>query len=383
MRRLVGLFTLVVLLTLTACSAAGSSTEDMAAGSDGGAQEMPDDVDAAHDEGTAGDASGEVGSPPTAAGDRQFVVSGSVTLTVEDVRRAVRDAAMIVERVGGHVQERVEEGDGEGSGSAFLVVRIPSEEVTATLEQLEQLGTVTDTRLTSTEVTAQVRDLEARIRALKVSVARLEDLLARAGSISDIVQAEQMLTERQADLESLESQRAGIAAQVDMATFRLDIWTEESEPEPEPTGFWAGLVTGWNALVTTLAGALQVLGVLLPWLIFAALVTAVVVPVTRRLKLRRAATAPPSAPYPGPAVPFGSQPAPAGPPGSAPAPVPPAAPTGAPAPPAASAPVPDPAAPPPAPPAETAEPTSPPTARKKPRAPKAAPPEPPVAPGEG
>lgn len=382
MRRLVGLVTLLVLLTLTGCAAGGASTEDMAVGSDGGAPEMAADVDTAYEE-AAGDASGEVGRAPTATGDRQFVVSGSISLTVEDVRRAARDAAMIVERVGGHVQERVEEGDGEaGSGSAFLVVRIPSQEVTGTLEQLEQLGTVKDTRLTSTEVTAQVRDLDARIRALKVSITRLEDLLARAGSIADVVQAEQMLTDRQADLESLQSQRAALGAQVDMATFRLDIWTEASEPEPVATGFMAGLSDGWQALLTTLGATLQVLGVLLPWLIFAAVITAVIVPITRRMRPRKASTAPPSAPYPGPAVPFGSHPAPAGPHGSVPAPVPPAAPAGAPVPPAASAPVPDPAAPPPAAPAQTAEPTASPAARKKPRAPKAAPSEPPAAPDE-
>src|SRR5690606_31551349 len=175
--------------TRTGGGAGGASAGGMAVGRGGAGPEIPADVDATYAEaGAAGDASGEIGRPPSVTSDKQFVVSGSVSLTVEDVRRAARDAAMIVERVGGHVQERVEEGDGDGSGSAFLVVRIPAQEVTGTLEQLEKLGSVKDTRLTSTEVTAQVRDLDARIRALKVSITRLEDLLGRAGSIADIVQ---------------------------------------------------------------------------------------------------------------------------------------------------------------------------------------------------
>lgn len=290
MRHVLRSLALVTVLVLAGCSGGGGAD---------GASDTAMSVESQDMASTGGDDSGAMAESGAALeADRQFVTSGSVSLTVEDPHTAARDAALLVERVGGHVQQRNEEGGGEdGSGSARLVVRIPAAEVTATLEQLEKLGEVQDTSLTSTEVTDQARDLDARIRALQISVARLEDLLGRAGSIADVVEAEQVLTQRQSELESLQSQRAGLADKVEMSTFEINLWTEDAVPEEPATGFLAGLVTGFTTLMVTLRGILQAIGVLLPWLVFAGLVTAVVVIVSRWIGRRKAATAPSSAPY--------------------------------------------------------------------------------------
>jgi hypothetical protein len=64
-------------------------------------------------------------------------------------------------------------------------------------------------------------------------------------------------------------------------------------PPGGPDGFVDGLATGWRALTTALGAAVVVLGVLLPWLAVAALVTVgVLVPI--RLARRRAAVATPA-----------------------------------------------------------------------------------------
>src|SRR5665647_1698175 len=167
-----------------------------------------------------------------------------------------------------------------------------AQDVTSTLERLADYGTVADVNLARTDVTMQVRDLEARIRALNLSIARMEDLLARATTTTDLVNAEQMLTDRQSELESLLSQQALLADQVSMSTLDIQMWTVESAPEPEPepaTGFWAGLVNGWNSFYDTGSSALMVIGAMLPWLVFFALLALVVVVIRRPLKRRQAA----------------------------------------------------------------------------------------------
>ncbi|NTW41044.1 MAG: DUF4349 domain-containing protein, partial [Cellulomonadaceae bacterium] len=201
---------------------------------------------------------------------------------------AAQDAAMIVEAVGGHIQERVEQSaQDETSASAYLVMRIPAAAVTDALASIGELGTVEGTSLTSTEVTAQAKDLDARIHALEVSVSRLEDLLGRAGSIDDVVAAEQVLTDRQSQLESLQSQRNALAEQVDLSTIRLDLWSAGEAPSDPNPSFFGGLATGWDALVVTLTGALALIGVLIPWFVFVALVVAVVWFVRRQVLSRR------------------------------------------------------------------------------------------------
>ncbi|MBX9246202.1 DUF4349 domain-containing protein, partial [Actinotalea ferrariae] len=304
MRNLMRSLAVAAVLLVAGCSAGGGDAASERSDGGGAAPEAVEQHDLGGEGGSAvGDEDAE----------QQFITTGSVSMVVEDPAASSAEAAALVEAAGGHVQERVEQGGAEDEfASAYLVVRIPADEVTPTLDALKELGEVRDTSLQSEEVTEQVRDLDARIRALEISISRLEGLLERAGTVTEIVEAEQVLTERQSELEVLLSRQASLADDVALSTFRIDMYTAEAEPAEEPSGFWAGLVDGWNALVATLNGLLQVIGALLPWILFAALVTAVVLAVRRALKRRGATTTSPSASFPGAAA-GGPVAAPAGP----------------------------------------------------------------------
>jgi len=177
----------------------------------------------------------------------------------------------------------------DGKGSARLTLRIPASALTATLDAFGKLGTVENISLTATDVTGTAQDLDARIDAMKISVQRLEDLLRKATTSADLVAAESALNDRQMQLESMQAQRALLADQVSMATIRLGLFAQGDAPKKTPHGFWGGLVTGWNSLVTAVSGALVVLGVLLPWLAFFAVLGAIVWAVVRFVRQRRPA----------------------------------------------------------------------------------------------
>ena len=277
--------------------------------------------------GAVGDKAGEL----TADADRQVVVTGQVSISVTDPLAAAGQVARIVEAAGGHVQERREQAARNGNeASASIVARIPTAQVTATLEKLDSIGEVVNSSQSSTEVTAQARDLDARIRALQISIGRLEDLLKRSGTVSDVVSAEQVLTDRQSQLEQLQSQRAALAEQVAMATITIQLWPDGSVPSEPPTGFLSGLASGWNGLLVAGRVVLTLFGVVLPWLVVAGLLIAAVLPLTRRLRRRNAAMAPrsassaPAAGWPPMAYPPTTQAGPPAPYGAAPV-MPPAA----------------------------------------------------------
>ncbi|WP_225753980.1 DUF4349 domain-containing protein [Actinotalea sp. Marseille-Q4924] len=282
---------------LAGCTGAGAGADSAeVAASDGG--------------GSSDAAGGESGGDEAADMDlgaeaRQVVTEGSVVLEVEDPRAAANDAALLVEHAGGRVAERVESAgsDPDGDSTASLVVRVPADEVSRVLEQLRQFGEVRDVQLTSTDVTGQVTDLDARVRALETSVGRLEVLLAEATTTQAVIEAEQTLTDRQEQLERLLSQRALLADRVEMATFRLEMWTADAVPQPAATGFWGGVSTGWESLVTAVGTVLLVVGVLLPWALAAGVVALLVIALRSRMR-RQATTASPVA-TPPPAAPVG------------------------------------------------------------------------------
>ncbi|MFL6089705.1 MAG: DUF4349 domain-containing protein [Aeromicrobium sp.] len=205
--------------------------------------------------------------PLTAPGKhREVVTTGSATVTVKDpADRATRFTAW-VENHGGRVDARSESRDDEGHTSAHIVARIPSKQVSAAVTVLRTYGVVESVDLQRDDVTAQGQDLDARIKALKISVARLEGILQRAGSSSDVIDAETALSERQQELESLQLQRRSLNDQVSLSTISVSFMQDAKPGAVAPGGFRGGLVKGWNALVDTVNAIVTAAGAAVPWL---------------------------------------------------------------------------------------------------------------------
>lgn len=236
---------------------------------------------------------------------RQVVTTATAFLAVEDPAEGARQVSELVESAGGRVEERSEQSAAEDDGAegayADLVVRVPADELTEVLADLADLGDVANVSVSRSDVTTTAVDLDARISALRTSVTRLQGLLEGAATTEALLSAEDALSERQAELESLQSQRTLLADQVEMSTLSVRLEPFGVSPAGGPDGFLDGLGTGWRALTSSLGAALVVLGVLLPWLVVVGLLTGVVLVVLRsRRRTATPATAPATAPVAAP-----------------------------------------------------------------------------------
>jgi len=227
------------------------------------------------------------GEPLTAPGkDREVVTTGSATVTVKDTADSANAFSNWVEKHGGRVDGRTESRTRDGHTSATLTVRVPSKYVSAAVAQLRDLGVVDNVDLQRDDVTAEGQDLDARIKALKISVARLEGILAKAGSSSEVIEAESALSSRQQELDALVVQRRSLSDQVSLSTIDVS-FTQEAKPGAvAPGGFLGGLVKGWNSVVDAVNSLVTVVGVLLPWLAIAGSL-GLVWWVVRRVRRRR------------------------------------------------------------------------------------------------
>ena len=232
------------------------------------------------------------GSNPSgsvASVDRQVVETGYVTVVVDKPLDAATDAVRITEQAGGRVDGRNEYAPTDNSaGSATLTLRIPVAALDATLDKLKALGRVQEVSLATSDVTMQTQDLDARITALSASVDRLVALLATATDTTNLIALETAISDRQGELESLKSQQRYLADQVAMSTITLNLVSPAQAIVTEPNTFLSGLAAGWAAFVAFFAGLLVAVGVLLPWLVLAGLVTVLTILLVRRS--RRQAT---------------------------------------------------------------------------------------------
>jgi hypothetical protein len=278
MRRITAITTvLLVGLTVTGCSAMSGSSYESAP-----AVVAPE----AQSDAVAGD-SGSLADEDTSA-DRAVITTGTMTVTAEDPIDAAGQAATIVEGAGGHIDARTQQAPIDGDkGSATVTLRIPAAQLTAVLDRLKALGEVEDLALTSSDVTRETQDLDARIAASQASVTRLLELLEKSETTSDLIELETAIAQRQGDLESMQAQRRALGDQVELSTIDVSFISVADAPVDEPDTFVTGLTAGWNALVAFGSGLLVVLGVALPWLVPLAIIAGVVVLVIRRRRTRK------------------------------------------------------------------------------------------------
>lgn len=283
---------LLATLALAGCSAGASDTATY---------EMP--AEAQMDGGVAGGDSFSQAYNDSANGaavkdERSEIITGYMTVTVDTPADAAKEAIRIVEGVNGRVDGRQEYAPANGDkGSASLTLRIPGDVLDATLEKLGDLGAVIEISTTADDVSAQVKDVDARVKSLQASVDRLTALLSTATDVDQLVSIESSLTQRQGELESMLAQQRSLGDQVSLATITLSLISEEdAPPPPAPVTFLTGLETGWTAFVAFISGAVVVIGVLIPWIVFFALVAAVAVFIVRWRKRRSGGASPTIAP---------------------------------------------------------------------------------------
>ncbi|MCY7412064.1 MAG: DUF4349 domain-containing protein [Salinibacterium sp.] len=292
MRRSLIISTAAILtaLALSGCTAGSTSNDSAVSPGDSGGVGAPQE---GTEEGFRPQNGGEIASDAAISTGREVITTGYVTITVESPQDAATEAIRIVEAAGGRIDGRSEYaprgGGGDGGGSASLTLRVPSDDLTKTLEALRELGDVQEVALNSSDVTMESRDLDARISALSASVDRLLALLANASDTDTLIQLETAISDRQAQLESLESQRRYLSEQVSLSTIQLNLVTEQVVPDAQPGDFFSGIVTGWNAFLAFFSGLIVVLGVLVPWLVFGAIVTGIILLIVR---LRRRTAVP-------------------------------------------------------------------------------------------
>lgn len=210
----------------------------------------------AEEEGQAGD---------TAQAEDHVIVTGSIEVTVRDSEAAAKLVREQVKKLGGRI-------DSESQNSididfVYLTVRVPGDQVEAFSSFLDGQGEISNSSLSRLQVDQQVRDLDARIDALKISTERLRSIMKEAKNTKDLLEAESRLSQRQADLESLQSQRKAIGEQTALAT--IDVTLSETTPAGtvNPGGFRGGLIAGWNSLVSLVNMGVTAFGFLLPWLV--------------------------------------------------------------------------------------------------------------------
>jgi hypothetical protein len=240
----------------------------------------------------AAELSADDGGRVAYAAERLIIRSGNISTVVRDTRATQASIEGMVEGMaaeGAFVVSAEEYGGTEGSQPRISMrIRVPASRFDETMDRLAALAVSVSSRSESAQdVTEEYVDLGARLESLETARQRLLEIMEEARNTEDLLQAEQQLTQREAEIESIEGRMQYLEQSARLSSIGIDL---EPYVLNQPVGDrWRPAETARRAVDALLDG-LRGLGnfaiffgiAILPWLVAVGVVIYVVVWVVRR-----------------------------------------------------------------------------------------------------
>ncbi len=214
-----------------------------------------------------------------------------VDAETEDLDSLLTAMKEAISQAGGYVEARqVYHGSANATRryrNAELTLRIPADKVDSFLEGISGMSNIISSRETVDDITLTYVATQSRITALETEQARLLELLAKAESMSDLLQIESRLTEVRAELESITSKLLVFDNQVNYGTIYLSLsevkeYTDTQEPETPWQRMGSGFMTNLRDLGDGIVEVFIWFIAALPYLIPLGLIAVFVVIVIKR-----------------------------------------------------------------------------------------------------
>ncbi len=156
--------------------------------------------------------------------------TASLSLTVKEMDAARAAIEDIEKRHHGYFADLNTEGQSEAGRTLAASLRVPADELDATLAELRKLGHLDEEKQGGEEVSQQHVDLEARLRNARNTEKRLTDLLTkRADKLKDVLDVERELASTREEIERMEAQLRNMEKQVSYASIDVKL-REEYKP---------------------------------------------------------------------------------------------------------------------------------------------------------
>lgn len=186
----------------------------------------------------------------------QIARTGRLSLFVTNIDAAVRAVSQLARRDGGDVMSLQSGSDGgQSAPSAQVQIRVPASLFDAAMNAAGSTGTVRSRSVSAEDLTSDMTDSGARLRNLKRTELDILSIMDRSGSVSQVLAAENQLSDVRGQIESLESQLREMRGRVAYAT--IDIAMQLEAPPRAPTASVASqLSVAWSSALAAVQATL-------------------------------------------------------------------------------------------------------------------------------
>lgn len=162
--------------------------------------------------------------------------TGSIELVVADgrFRTAVTKLTALATGSGGMVASS-ETSSVDGAPWGTITLRVPAERFDDVVHQVRELGDVESSSTSAQDVTGEVTDLTARLKALTAERDQITLILGKAETIPDILSVRDRLTAVQAEIEQLQGRQQVLADQTALSTLTVALREHGADDGLQPT----------------------------------------------------------------------------------------------------------------------------------------------------
>jgi ACT domain-containing protein len=155
----------------------------------------------------------------------QLIKKATLSLSVQNLEKAIQSVTQIIETRQGDLlglQDQIPE-DETIRRTASLTLRVPKDQLDATLTELGKLGVAESRSIQVEDVSSQLVDFESRLRNLRKSEETVLKIMDRSGSVGDVLKVSQELSNIRNSIEQIDGQVQSLKRQVAYSTITLSL----------------------------------------------------------------------------------------------------------------------------------------------------------------
>jgi len=220
--------------------------------------------------------------------ERKTITSVEMSIEVDNASWTIDDIITRTTAAGGYVSSSSVYDlsyDSTPRQEGYVTVRIPSENYTAFVKDIENLGDLSSKSITGTDVTEEYIDLEARLNNLQKQEKRLTEILNMSNTVEEVLSVEQELERVRGEIDSLTGRLQYLDNRIDFAT--INIRVTEPTPITHSWGMRDALSSSVQGFVSTVRAMVILVGYLLPIAIVLSVLITIAFVIGRRVHRKR------------------------------------------------------------------------------------------------
>lgn len=178
----------------------------------------------------------------------QLIKRASLTLSVDSVEESFEQVQTIVAAQQGDILSMNEVGDRQRRINSQL--RVPQQNLDATLSQFSEIGTIRNRSITAEDVSSQLVDIQARLSNARKQEEALQEIMSRSGEISDVLEVSRELSNVRQSIEQMAAAQKNLQTQVSYSTIDLNL-SSSIVLSPEKPAFARQLSNSWEAATSS------------------------------------------------------------------------------------------------------------------------------------